>query len=413
MTVVLFLLVFAPYFILFGYAIPVGYLAYLCVFLFCFLRKDGCLLGVTRDPVFCAITAFSIVCATFLFFNSIRRGDVDVKLLRLVIDPYVIYFAARYIFFHFIGSRDEKGIIRLIEVLTVFNVLNAAVIYLSFVSEGFNSLFYGFVQVNPKIFEYPVPRFSGFLYDGFSYASTLMSLITITCYVLYIKVKNRYLAIMLLMHVFTIPASLLAGRTGIVILFAYFAFVFLLRSRDLFLFLFKPRSLILLICTGLALGILIEVVYGIDGPIGEYFRYSTRFITTFFDDSGYSDYTTQELAENHFYLPDDTLSLFVGRGYLVDWPVGVIRPDPAITLGVFAFGIIGFIVFLGVLLSPLVGALKKRNRVNYSRGQYLGLLLAFLILLFKDAYIFYPYPHFFMYFLCTLIISRLHLFYAR
>lgn len=411
MPILLFFLVFAPYVILFGYPIPIGYLAYLLVFFLYFLRKNGDLRYLARDPVFLAITLFSTYCAFSLFFNTLRQGELDTKLLRLVIDPYVIYFSSRYIFFRVIGRSEEKGVNQLINVLTALNILNASVIYLSFVSESFNAVFYGVVQVNSKIFDYPIPRFSGFLYDGFSYASTLMSLITITCFNLYTNIQRKSGFVLIFLHAFTLPASLLAGRTGIVILFIYFAFVFFFRANKLFKLLIKPRRLILLSGVVLILGSLIYFVYGIDGPIGEYFRHATRFITDLFDDRGYSESTTSELAENHFFFPIDTLSLFIGSGYLADWPDGSKRPDPAITLGIFAFGLIGLVFFLGVLISPLVRIFRSKSR-SFPLEQQFGLMLVFVVLLFKDAYIFYPYPHFFIFFLCSLFACRAKFVYA-
>lgn len=417
MILLLFFLLFAPYFSVLGYQIPVGYLVYFSCFVIYFLRRKEDFHLVFGDPLLRTIAFFSVVCAILFFINSLRRGDIDFKLLRLSIDPIIIYFASRYIFLAHSVLGKGYGFSRLIVALSTLNFINASAIYLCFISEGFNSLFYSVVQVNPKIFEYPVPRFSGFLYDGFSYASTLMSIITITCHVLYanananantnVKVKVNNSLLILLLHIFTIPASLLAGRTGAVILIVYFTFVFFFSARDFILLILKPRKFFFMSVIGIVVATIIVSVYGTDGPIGEYFRYSTRFITSYFDDSGYSEYTTSELAENHYFLPDDTLSLLIGAGFLSDWPLGSFRPDPAITLGIFAFGVIGLLVYCGTLLSPFVGIVDKRGAVNILLMQNLGMLIVFLVILAKDAYIFYPYPHFFLYFLCAFFIRNI------
>lgn len=407
MILLLFILLFSPYFSILGYQIPVGYLVYFLCFIIYFLRPKEEFRLVLSDPLLRAICFFSFICTILFFINSLRRGDIDFKLMRLSIDPVIIYFSARYIFLAHSPLGKGNDFSRLIIALSTLNFINASAIYLCFISDGFNSLFYSVVQVNPKIFEYPVPRFSGFLYDGFSYASTLMSIITITCHVIYAKAKVNNSLTILLLHIFTIPASLLAGRTGVVILCIYFAFVFFVRARDVMLLILKPRRLFFMSVIGILVATIIASVYGTDGPIGEYFRYSTRFITSYFDDSGYSEYTTSELAENHYFLPDDTLSLLIGAGFLSDWPLGSFRPDPAITLGIFAFGLIGLLVYFGTLLSPFVGIVDKRGKVNLLLMQNLGLLIVFLVILAKDAYIFYPYPHFFLYFLCAFFIRNI------
>ena len=402
----LFFLLFAPYFIVLDYQIPSGHIVYLSILLIYFLTQKKHVITVPNEPIFFAICVFSAVCAILILFNSIKRGDIDLKLLRLILDPFIIYFASRYVFLAYKSDFGSDGFAKLIMSLSALNFLNAFVIYMSFASEIFRSNFYSVVQVNPKVFEYPVPRYSGFLYDGFSYSSTLMSLITITCYILYLKSRVASPSSILLLHILTIPASLLAGRMGVIILSVYFLFMFLVRFFSFLNAPFFSQKKFIFISIFVIFFIALTVkIYGISGPFGEHFKYSLRFITNIFNGGNFNDSTAIELVSNHYFLPGDISTLLIGGGYLIDWPLGTSRPDPAVTLAIFAFGLVGFILYLGVLISPLFNIIKRRIMIRGLPAQYVGLIFVFFLLLFKDAYIFYPYPHFFLFFLCAFTIS--------
>lgn len=405
MAILVFFLVFSPYFYILGVAWPFGYIFYLFSFILAFYKRAACIRGFSRDPLFLSIVAFTLICGSLTLINSMIRSAVDLKLLRLSVDPYLIYFSSRFVFYYYTRREVRSG---LVKILTLFNVLNASVIYLSFASGDFRSALYSFLHVNPKIFDYPIPRFSGFLYDGFSYTSTLMSLITITCYVIFVRCKAGRSGLIVMLHVFTVPASLLAGRLGFIMLLIYFGLTYIWNFKKTISLLKTPQYIAQFFIFVLFSSILVYSVFHSSGMIGEYFRYSLRFVTSFFDNSGYVDYTTIELVENHLFLPNEVSSLFFGSGYLVDWPIGQTRPDPALTLGVFAFGLLGMSAYFFVLISPLAYILIKDISVSGSRKLDFPLVCTFMVLMFKDAYIFYPYPHFFLYFLCWLFVLKMN-----
>ena len=409
MLLVLFLLVFAPYIAILGTAIPVGYVAY-AVAAFLFLTRGRISReSAVNDLLLITCLAFSVYCVSIFLLHMLTSGQADMRLLRLAVDPIILILTARYVVVRLSLPSGALDAYRLVWLLTALLAVNSASIYLSFFFDGFRSVFYQIVAVNPKLFEYPIPRYGGFLYDGFSYSSTLMAMISIVCHSVYSRygLRRHSLAI-LLVHLASIPSSMLAGRAGFLMLLAYFGVYTVLNLRVAIASLMRSPwpaftgALAIMLSIGL-----INWIYVADSRLSEVFRHSVRIYTDFVESGAFFDYTAQELTEHHYFLPESAYAQLFGEGYLFNWPAGMTRPDPGVTLGIFGFGVLGLSLLYLVLVSPVLASIAawrtakgaRRQPAPSSIAHAVALVASFVALTFKDAYIFYPYPHFLLFFI--------------
>ena len=408
MLLVLFLLVFTPYIAVLGTAVPVGYVAYaVAAFLF-LVRGRISKESASNDLLLITCLTFSVYCVSIFLLHMLTSGQADMRLLRLAVDPIILILTARYVIVRLSLPSGALDAYRLVWLLTALLAVNSASIYLCFFSDGFRSVFYQIVVVNPKLFEYPIPRYGGFLYDGFSYSSTLMAMISIVCHSIYSRygLRRRSLVI-LLVHLASIPSSMLAGRAGFLMLLAYFGVYTLLNLRVAIASLMRsPRpaftgALLIMLSVGL-----VNWIYVADSRRSEVFRHSVRIYTDFVESGAFFDYTAQELTEHHYFIPDSAYALLFGEGYLFNWPAGMTRPDPGVTLGIFGFGVLGLSLLYLVLASPVLASIAAWRTAQGARlrlapspmAHAVAFAASFVALTFKDAYIFYPYPHFLLFF---------------
>jgi hypothetical protein len=280
-------------------------------------------------------------------------------------------------------------------------LINNLIILLIFSSDQFKSFFYDIVAVNPRIHDYPIPRYSGLVYDGFSFASTLNAIYFLILFfivsnywkLISFKVKS-FVIINLCMTVFT---TVLVGRTGLGLIFVGMAFfllydfIFISVIKKLFFLLKSSFTLIILSAV-----ILLGYTFLYDLPIFEYINYGLKFYTDIFSSGEFSDSSLDDIRNNMYFLPEGILSNIFGIGNFGRGKE-YIRSDIGFVLGIHGFGILGIFLYLfSILLILYSSILNFKNKINICK--VVTIFLFIVIVNAKDYYIFYPIGHYILIF---------------
>ena len=359
-----------------------GYLAFLAPFII--KKKDLNLKKIYYIPYFLIIIFSTISIA----LNNASNYRI-IKLLIFI--PFIFWSAKLFITRLF----KDKSQMQIFKIIIIFGLINSLFSYLCFFSITFRDFFYSIVYVNPKLFEYPIFRPSGLLYDGSSYASVLYSIfiiITINYYKNCVSNKERIFSL-LCFSVFMINILFL-GRFGLLIILSYLIFFFIKN------FSLNKISLKIVFFIITILSIIFLLLNQIDSKILNYFEWSTNFVNLIFDSnkSITDDTSVKELLNNHFNLNMTFFEWIFGSNKILN----KISLDPGIIRLIAGYGLIVTIIFYSHLFL-LIYHIKKSTKINQTTKDIsLAILFIIVVANFKDFYIFSPYS---IYFLLFLIIE--------
>lgn len=229
---------------------------------------------------------------------------------------------------------------------------------------------YDYIATNPKVFSYPIPRYPGLVYDGFSYLSVFYALIHLICMQLWLEKKVttfRFLFTTSLMFVGIITS----GRMGLLI--GIIGSIFLiLKNRSFRIGRISLAGIILFS------GTLAANQYS--SLFSEYLVWSLNAILIFAPGSIATDTTAVELFNNHFFFIGESFTDFLFGTFDFGFPGGSYNSDVGWVRIFNGFGLIGIV---SVLISTWY---LTRHNIYLTIFGYV-----FLIGLFKDWYFLFPY----------------------
>lgn len=402
MALLLLLCIFVPFLRIGTYVFPLSYfvIGFTGIYGFIIFLKSR---ANVAPIVFIICFFFYSLVIGFVHFFSI--GNLDTRGIVASLFAFVSFFSAYYVN----NLTLLRGRPWLIHSINLALFMNNVIILLLFGSTVFNALFYKVIAVNSRIFDYPVPRFSGLLYDGFSYASTLNSIFFgILFYLLLCCRRNMsglsvYFVILNLLLTFI--TTVLVGRFGVGIIF--------IESLILLIFYFYSFKLRARLVLTLKLCFSLFLIFGVvrlflsleyAPSISEYFSYGFRFYSNIFVSGEISDSSLTDIRENMFFLPKEWMSIFFGQGNF-GRASKYILSDVGFVLGVYGFGIVGVTLFVIGLFTFSHFSIRQ-VKSQFARISVYLLTSIMILLNLKDFYIFYPLGHFFLFFLFVLLIGN-------
>jgi hypothetical protein len=340
-----------------------------------------------------------------MLINYFFYTNFDLRGFSGAIMGFVILGAGHYLSSELINYNYSK----VVRILNYPLLINNLLIILLFNFEGFKNLFYNVISVNPTMFDYPVPRYSGLSFDGFSFASTLNAIYFLILFFFIVapnqkaSKSTKYFTIINLLLTFL--TTILIGRTGIGIIFIGIVLLLLVKfyySSLLNKFKFLINSSLRL----LFLLILIILIYNllIDLPMFKYLTYGFKFYSETFESGEVNDSTINHISNKMFFFPDSVIQFFFGEGNFGRGSK-YIESDLGFILGIHGYGIFGILLFLLCIFSFIhymtYKALNKFSKISIH-------IIAILLILinFKDYYIFYPIGHYILFFTFVMYLKK-------
>lgn len=356
-----------------------GYILFLSPF---FLKKSD----------FIAKKIFYIPYITIIVFASISiaiNNGANLRLLKLLIFIPFIFWSSKLVWTRLFKDKTQFQILRIILLL---GLMNSMFSILCLVNSSFSNFFYSIIHSNPKLFEYPIFRPSGLIYDGYSYASTLYSIFIIIALNYYKEATSNKekLFSVFCFFVFLINISFL-GRFGLAITLIYLLY-FIFKNLS-----FTKKTIKQLSISLILLLILFLLLINSNSIILNYFEWSTNFLILLFDSnqSILENSTLNELVNNHFNFNMPISGWIFGSPKLLIYN----SIDPGITRLIIGYGLIVAIIFFSYLflIISYVNRSKKMNQITKEIS--IAILLIIILGNFKDYYIFSPYSIYFLFFL--------------
>lgn len=303
----------------------------------------------------------------------------------------------------YLGNWFAK--LNLSRVLMSFNyplLINNIIIILTFSSEAFKNVFYRIIAVNPRMLDYPVPRYSGLGYDGFSYASTLNAVFFLIIYFLVttlakeLDLKSRILSYANL--IITLICTILVGRTGVammligILLFFITDFAFSPFIKKIILFFKVIGSL-------LALSLIFLLLYNfilVDLPFFENFTYGFKVYSEFIETGQLQDSSLSDITNSQYFFPKTIPGILFGIGNF-GRGLEYIQSDIGVVLATHGYGVLGLMLFLCCVFSFFYFCVK--DVIGLNKILKLGTIAVLLVSSnSKDFYIFYPVGHYILLF---------------
>lgn len=378
--IILCVFLFTPYFLN-----EIFFSGYLLFFSPLFLKKSD----FTPKEIF--FIPYITICFFALLSIAINSGS-NLRLLKLLIYIPFIFWSSKLVWKRLFNDKTQFQILRIILQL---GLVNSIFSFLCLLNSSFSNFFYSIIHSNPKLFEYPIFRPSGLIYDGYSYASTLYSIFIIIALNYYKEAtsfKEKFFSVFCF-FAFLINIFFL-GRFGLALTLVYL-FYFILKNYTIS----KKTIRQFFVLLTFAL-ILIFVVINSNSTILNYFEWSTNFLILIFDSnqSILDNSTVKELLSNHFNINMPISGWIFGNPKLLLYN----SYDPGITRIIIEYGLlVTFIFFFHLfLIIAYVYRSKKMNQI--AKEISIAILLIILFGNFKDFYVYSPYS---IYFLLFLIIQ--------
>ena len=313
------------------------------------------------DPF--AISILLIILISFL--SAIYNGGV--------ITPEFIFKPIRVLLVYYsvttLTNIDYGDVVKGIIVAVLINSL---MMYIQFISE-----MYGFqVYYNPEFIDRfdIVYRQPGF-YSGYPEHSIITACALILSYRQYKKLF--YICILI-----AVPSLLLSGRTGI------YALLVGVSIHLIFLSFRKPKLLIYLVSVLFSIYLTLNLIKLLEEYISPQVIFAVEHILLpiqgILSDSGrLGDYSTDDLINNHYILPDGWGDLLIGNS-LPPFEGGV-RSDVSLIRIIFGNGVLSLVLYLFcfVFLSRYM-ILSDKLKINES----LIIIFIFLVAILKGPFLF-------------------------
>ena len=317
------------------------------------------------------------------------NSGANLRLLKLLIFIPFIFWSSKLVWTRLFKDKTQFQMLRIILLL---GLMNSIFSILCLVSSSFSNFFYSIIHSNPKLFEYPIFRPSGLIYDGYSYASTLYSIFIIIALNYYKEATSNRDKVfsVFCFFVFLINITFL-GRVGLAITLIYLVY-FIFKN-----FSFTKRTIKQLSISLILLLILFMQLMNSNSVILNYFEWSTNFLVLLFDSnqSILDNSTINELLSNHFNFSMPISGWIFGSPKLLIYN----SYDPGITRLIIGYGLVVTIIFFSslFLMASYVNRSKKMNQITKEIS--ITILLIIILGNFKDFYVFSPYSIYFLFFL--------------
>lgn len=320
------------------------------------------LVKLSHKEVFFWVVLSILILAYALLGSSIIQNSVS--LIKALIATFFVFSLMSIVLRRYKLSEDQ-----IISLIISVGILNAFIsISATLISDI--RIIYEFIAINPKVFDYPIPRYPGLVYDGFSYLSVFYSLLYLLSMQTWREKKisnTRFL----FNSIVLLTAILTSGRFGILIA--------LMGSLVIF---FSGRSI------GLGRTLLVFLLVFLTALVGikysptfyEYFIWNSVAILSLITGNFSADSTVSELIDNHFFLIGDSFSDFLFGTFDFGFPGGNYSSDIGWVRIFNGFGVIGVIT---TLLSGWYICRKSKYLIIF--------FCVFIIALFKDWYFMFPY----------------------
>jgi hypothetical protein len=383
---------FTPFFHFGNFEIPFSYLIVLFISILGYIdiyKKK------TYQKILFFLSLFLIYTFLVASINFFIYSSLDLRGISGAFMGFVALGASNYIK-NRLGNFNYSKAVR---ILNLPLLLNNIIIIMLFNIDNFKIFFYSLISVNPRMFDYPIPRYSGFSYDGFSYASTFNAVyfLLLLLFLINKKLTSTVKFLTFVNLALTILTTILVGRTGVgliligILLFIIF-YLYFTSLKNKINFILKLTIFIFIFSI-----IIVLVINSISElPMFEYINYGFKFYTDTFDSGEINDSSINDISSNMFFLPENLSSIFFGEGNF-GRASNYIPSDVGFVLGIHGFGIIGLFFYLISFFSIINFHINKESN-NFLNSIIYTISFLLILVNFKDYYIFYPIGHFILLF---------------
>ncbi|WP_340609342.1 hypothetical protein [Xenorhabdus bharatensis] len=326
--------------------------------------------------LFLILASIVIVISIGLYKNN--EEAISYRLIILFTLLFFIYYTSLYI----VNKAKEYSIDQVAFENKIINVivLNSIIIIMLNLKLMNLDFFYSIIETNPRVFEYPIPRYPGFAFDAFSYVSVLHAFGL--CLLIHnFLIEKINFSSFLFKGIIIFTAIVLSGRAGILIVTLFFIMCSI-----------KLRIRLLILISICAIGVL-TLSYTDLGQYEWIKNWAFGFIKNLLARSDNIDSSVNGVI-NHIFFPNNFIIGDKISFLSVNSDLGFIRL-------LVSSGIIGITLFLFYFLFLISLSYKSCDKL------VLFFLLSILLLNCKDVYFISPYGVTF--FLLFYILSKKHL----
>lgn len=305
--------------------------------------------------------AIIVVAATL---NSFANGHDDIAFLKFSLYSCTLACCiSGFVRTHkFTTAQFINALLFLLTVNSIFIIITT--LYPS------TRVIYSIIAINPKVFTYPIPRYPGFVYDGFSYLSVFIVLALTLCLVYKKRLTNKVSSTTTsIVSSINMLGVLISGRLGILL--------------SLFSMPLWPKKVILINIIFIAvIAMCISILYAdIFEIIASYVVWNLFQVVNIVFSGVSTDTSASDLVHNHFVFSNEKLfTLLFGSGDFGFGKTTYISDSGYIKV----FNGLGFIGGTAFILG-IFGLL-------FDRSLWMVLFFSvFFIVMLKDFYLLFPY----------------------
>lgn len=397
--------IYSPKVLILGYSLDTRYIYVLFIFL-CLVYR--CKFPKSNLYIFLLCFVF-FICVSY-FYNIIfdTLNIYDTRGIYLCISLIIMLLSSRLVANYLLSQNLRNLDFKIYNVLT----FNCYLIIFLFISDTFRNYFYNIIDVNPNVFQYIIKRYSGIVYDGFSYISVFNSIIYIygLLIITYTKLNGFKFIIISISQLVVIFSIFLTGRAGfITLLIGLFIMIipYLKTKRNLNKLLLYKYILIQISIISITTILIInsELAWRLD----YYFNFFKSFI---FEKSLRGDSSTRGILDNHFvFILENFWSIFFGIADYTNTLQARYASDLGFICLIHGGGLAAFISFILIILYLIYFGLKTLNENLVNSMVLIHMSISLLIVNFKDFYVFFPSYFYFLLFLIFFIIQNNKIYY--
>lgn len=314
----------------------------------------------------------------FLLLNQIISEENDFRIIKLTIAGILIFFAAD---FYYLIGYDLYGTTIKVELLRLFVCaifLNSLISLLCIFIVPFREFFYTFISLNELVEKYYIKnRYSGFVYTGFSFLSTVNSFAIIISILLYekkyIKLMNEIMIIgVIFLHI------IFVGRTGLITFGLGIILLLIKRKNNVQ----KKRFRKLVIITAIIITLLfLALLPFIDMEKFIYtLKWAFEFFVSFSENGKFSSSSTEGL-KHQILIPDNPFQLLFGSG---NYDPGYVHSDIGYIQILNGGGLFVLIILFGIFAYTYYISQRIKDELLSFPLFYISICI--LIINVKDLY---------------------------
>lgn len=313
-----------------------------------------------------------------LLLNQIIGEENDFRIIKLTIAGILIFFAAD--FYYLIGYKLYGTSIK-IELLKLFVYalfLNSLISLLCIFIVPFRDFFYTFISLNELVEKYYIKnRYSGFVYTGFSFLSTVNSFAIIISILLYEKKYIKLLKEVIIIGVIFLHI-IFVGRTGIMTL-GLGIILLLIKTKE---HVQKKRFRKLVITFVVIITLLfLSLLPFIDIEKFIYtLKWAFEFFVSFFEKGKLSSSSTEGL-KHQILIPNNPYQLLFGSG---NYDPGYVHSDIGYIQILNGGGLFVLIILFGIFVYTYFISKKIKDELLGFSLLYISICILFINV--KDLY---------------------------